>query len=156
MASPRRSEMAAQGWRQGKGAKGVAGPPRSERHPPPASAPHFVCACGQPGRSPLNREWPKSHREAASPGAFTAQSPRGWSSALPPSPRGREPFSSPPAWAFLSTAAQCSQPCARGHVVGQGGRRHRGSFLEGTLSKKCAEKWFGRWFGLEESCFPLV
>lgn len=27
-------------------------------------------------------------------------------------------------------------------------------FLEGTLSKKCAEKWFGRQLGLEELCFP--
>lgn len=29
-------------------------------------------------------------------------------------------------------------------------------FLEGLLSKKYVEKWFGKWFGLETLCFALV
>lgn len=139
--------------------KGLQGR-NSQSHSPPASALHFAFICCQPGMSLLNQEWPKSHRKVAPPGAFIARNPPGWSSAPLPSSWGQEPFSILPGWAFPSTDAQCSRPRVHGHAVGQGGWR-RGvsqctSFLEGMLSKKCAEKCFGKWFGGITLSFSMI
>lgn len=127
------------GWAPWEGQKWLRWPATKEReqkglqgrnnqsHSLPTSALHFVFIYCQPGRSPLNQEWPKSHRKSAPPGAFVARNPPGWSSAPLSSSRGQEPFSTLPGWAFPSTDAQCSQPRAYGHAVGQGGWR-RGGF----------------------------
>ena len=139
--------------------KDLRGRDDQSHHSPPVSALLFPFTCRQPGRSPLNQEWPKSCRKAA---------PRehSWHKTLVTGPllccRAHGDRSlSPPRQAGHFPAPKHS---ARDHVVMHTllAKEDVGAevskcalFLEGTLSKKCAEKWFGKRSGLEELRFSF-
>lgn len=124
---------------------------------------HPLCprsAAHSAGNELLNQECPESWRGAVLPGRFIKQTPHEWFSAPALSPWQWE--LSPPHWGGHFPAPMLD---VCGHVVmdvllakdyGVVEVSKCALFLEGTLNKKCAEKWFGRRFGLEELCFPSV
>lgn len=148
-----------QGWHQGRGAEGFAGLGCSEQSPIPCIHTLLHIQLSPAGKELLNQECPKSCRRATLPGRFIKQSLHGWFSAPPLSPWQWEPFSTWLPWSF-SSHARCLWTCGHGCAAGQGAQVMEVSkcalFLGGTLSKKCAEKWFGKWFGLEKLRFPSV
>lgn len=151
--------MAVQGWCQGKGEKGLSGPQWSETSLVARVCAPFCIRLSPSGEEPAEIRNSQRAAERRLPlGAFIARSPRGWPSALPSSPQRWEPSSPLPSWAFPSTDAQCWWPRVHMDTLlakedGSGEVSNCAPFLEGLLSKKYAEKWFGKWFGWEVLLF---